>query len=67
MEYIRQTVNGAKLNTLFDIPLELRGRDADVIILFPDDDSDANDKPVKKRQLGFAKGADVPASFFEPL
>lgn len=66
MEYIRQVIGGDKLADLFDIPQVFRNKTAEVIILF-------SDEPVKvlaktnKRPIGFAKGAEVPDSFFEPL
>ena len=66
MEYIRQIIGSDKLSGVFDIPQSLRGRKAEVIILFSADD--AQEKPQqKKRPLGFAKGAEIPDSFFEPL
>jgi len=66
MEYFRQTISGAELSDVFDIPQSLRGRKAEVIILFSEDDADEKPKQ-KKRPLGFAKGAEIPNSFFEPL
>lgn len=66
MEYFRQTIGSDKLSGIFDIPQVLRGRKAEVIILFSEDDAEEDPKQ-KKRQLGFAKGAEVPDSFFEPL
>ena len=65
MEYLRQTVESAKLGDIFDLPAALRNKKVEVIILPAKDD--VTDTPKKKRQLGFAKGADVPDSFFEPL
>ena len=66
MEYIRQVVGGDKLATVFDIPQMFRNRKAEVIILFSDEFSE--DMPnINKRPVGFAKGAEVPDSFFEPL
>jgi len=44
----------------------LRNRRVEVIVLPADSaDNDIEQKP--KRQLGFAKGAELPDSFFEPL
>ena len=64
MEYIRQVVAGKRLADIFDIPQAFRNRKAEVIILFSDEeDSPSSDK----RPIGFAKGAEVPDSFFEPL
>jgi hypothetical protein len=66
MEYIRQVVGGDKLATVFDIPQMLRNKKAEVIILFSDELSEEAAK-TNKRPIGFAKGAEVPDSFFEPL
>jgi len=66
MEYIRQVVAGDKLADIFDIPEAFRRRKAEVIILFSNDyvgETQVSDK----RPIGFAKGAEVPDSFFEPL
>ena len=66
MEYTRQTIDSDKLSGIFDIPQSLRGKNAEVIILFSEDHF--QEKPIqKKRPLGFAKGAEVPDSFFKPL
>lgn len=66
MEYIRQVVTGDKLAGIFDIPQAFRRKKAEVIILFSDDYADEIQKS-DKRPIGFAKGAEVPDSFFEPL
>lgn len=66
MEYIRQVIGGDKLATIFDIPQMFRNRKAEVIILFSDEFSEDIPK-TNKRPIGFAKGAEVPNSFFEPL
>ena len=66
MEYIRQVVTGDKLADIFVIPQAFRRRKAEVIILFLDDNVNEIQKP-DKRPIGFAKGAEVPDSFFEPL
>ena len=66
MEYIRQIVDGDKLATVFDIPQMFRNRKAEVIILFSEELSEEAPK-TDKRPIGFAKGAEVPDSFFEPL
>jgi len=66
MEYIRQVVGGDKLAAVFDIPQVLRNRKAEVIILFSEEFSEDIPK-VNKRPVGFARGAEVPDSFFEPL
>jgi hypothetical protein len=66
MEYIRQVVGGDKLTDIFDIPQVFRNKKAEVIILFSDEQTDEIPK-TNKRKIGFAKGAEVPDSFFEPL
>ncbi|MCL2224736.1 MAG: hypothetical protein FWB96_07200 [Defluviitaleaceae bacterium] len=66
MNYIRQVVGGDKLANVFDIPQMFRNRKAEVIILFSEELSEETPKATK-RPIGFAKGAEVPDSFFEPL
>ena len=67
MEYIRQTVNSNELNNIFaNLPPSLRNRRVEVIIL-PADDNIVMEKSKSKRQIGFAKGAEIPDSFFESL
>ena len=66
MEYFRQTIGSAELNSIFNLPPSLRNRKVEVIII-PAENSDIEKTPRQKRPLGFAKGADVPDSFFEPL
>ena len=66
MEYLRQTINSTKLVGIFEIPPALRNKKVQVIILPAEEVVTEQPKP-QKRQLGFAKGAEVPDSFFEPL
>jgi len=66
MEYVRQTVSGAELNNLIKLPPMLRNSQVEVIVL-PVVNSVVAKKQKPKRQIGFAKGADIPDSFFEPL
>jgi len=66
MEYLRQVVGGDKLSAVFDIPQMFRNRKAEVIILFSEEFSEDISK-TNKRPIGFAKGAEIPDSFFEPL
>ena len=66
MEYIRQTINSTELSGIFEIPPILQNRKVQVIIL-PAEDAAVPEPKAKKRQLGFAKGAEIPDSFFEPL
>ena len=66
MEYLRQTIISTELEGLLILPPTLRNRMVEVIVLPADSvDNDIEQKP--KRQLGFAKGAELPDSFFEPL
>ncbi|MCL2457183.1 MAG: hypothetical protein FWD19_06515 [Defluviitaleaceae bacterium] len=65
MEYIRQVVGGNKLADIFDIPQAFRSKKAEVIILFSDEHEET--PSINKRPIGFAKGAEIPDSFFEPL
>jgi len=66
MECVRQTVSGALLNNIINLPLSLRNNQVEVIVM-PLVNSESVEKSKPKRQLGFAKGAEVPDSFFEPL
>ena len=66
MEYLRQTIISTELEGLLILPPTLRNRMVEVIVLPADSvDNDIEQKP--KRQLGFAKGAELLDSFFEPL
>jgi predicted oxidoreductase (fatty acid repression mutant protein) len=65
MEYIRQVAAGDKLSDIFDIPQAFHSRMAEVIILFSDEHETV--QKTTKRPIGFAKGAEIPDSFFEPL
>ena len=65
MEYLRQTISSAELSSIFDIPLELRNKRVEVIILPAE-----NDIPKKKKhevRIGFLEGPPLPDSFFDPL
>ena len=66
MEYYRQTIDSAELSGVFNLPKALHNKAVEVIVLLIEDNLPENPKP-KKRPLGFAKGAEVPDSFFEPL
>jgi hypothetical protein len=66
VEYIRKTILNEYLIDIFDIPQRLHGKKAEVIILFSEAD-DVEIPKSSKRQIGFAKGAEVPNCFFEPL
>lgn len=66
MECVRRIISGEELNNIISLPLSFRNNLVEVIVL-PSGNNDAMDKTKPKRQLGFAKGAEVPESFFEPL
>jgi hypothetical protein len=66
MEYMRQTIGSAELNGIFEIPPSLRNRRVQVIVLPAESYAPDEPKP-QKRMLGFAKGAEIPDSFFAPL
>jgi hypothetical protein len=66
MEYISKTIGSSELDGIFEIPPMLRNRTVQVIVLPVDNIVSEQSKP-KKRPLGFARGAEVPDSFFEPL
>ena len=71
MEYVRQTVSGAVLNDFIPLPPLLRNKKVEIIVLPAAEDSTAEDSTDEKSNyrcnIGFAKGADIPDSFFEPL
>ena len=66
MEYFRQIIGSAELSGIFNLPQALHNRKVEVIIL-PMEDKLPESHEQKKRPIGFAKGADIPDSFFEPL
>ena len=66
MEYLRQTIGSSKLTGILNLPPTLRNRNVEIIVL-PVDDEDAVESQNYKCNIGFAKGAEVPESFFEPL
>ena len=66
MEYISKTMGSAELSGTFEIPPSLRNRRVQVIIL-PAESNVADEQEPAKRPLGFAKGAEIPDSFFKPL
>jgi len=68
MEYISKTMASAELSGVFDLPVALRNRRVRVIVL-PEDENDiiTNEKINYSCNIGFAKGAEIPDSFFEPL
>ena len=65
MEYVRQILGSSVLNDIFDLPLSLRNKKVEVIILPASDNDTTTSRPM--RQLGFVKLPPLPESFFEPL
>ena len=65
MEYISKTIGSTELSGIFEIPPSLRDRKVQVIILPVE--NELTEVPNYKCNIGFAKGAEVPDSFFEPL
>ena len=65
MEYVRKIIDSANLYGTFDIPLALRDKQVEVIILLAEGSTEGTTK--QKIQLGFVKGASLPESFFDPL
>ena len=66
MDFVRQTINSAELNSIVNLPMSLRNSRVEIIVL-PLADATASANPKTKRQIGFAQGAEIPDSFFEPL
>jgi hypothetical protein len=63
-------MKGSELNNLINLPPTLRNNQVEVIILpaVPvKEEYNIAEEPKQKRELGFAAGAEVPDSFFEPL
>jgi len=65
MECYRQTVSSAELSSIFSLPLSLRNKKVDVIIL-PVDNYVA-EVSESKRQFDFVDAPPLPDSFFDPL
>ena len=65
MEYHRQTMSSTELASVIDLPLSLRNKKVDVIILSVEDITEHKPKP--KRKLGFVDAPPLPDSFFDPL
>jgi hypothetical protein len=65
MEFLRQTVSSADLSGILSLPPSLFNRRVQVIVL--PDEAPAMEQPNYKCNIGIAKGAEVPDSFFEPL
>ena len=64
MEYIRQTIGSDKLSGIIEIPSTLRNKRVEIIVLPVETEVI---EPNYKCNIGFAKGAELPDSFFEPL
>jgi hypothetical protein len=65
MEYVRQTIGSSALNGIVEIPPALRNKRVEIIVLPVQ--NEVAEMPNYKCNIGFAKGAEVPDSFFEPL
>ena len=65
MEYVRKIIDSASLYGIFDIPLALRDKKVEVIILLTE--AGVGGTAKQKIQLGLVKGTPLPESFFEPL
>ncbi|MCL1807629.1 MAG: hypothetical protein FWG31_08015 [Oscillospiraceae bacterium] len=65
MEYVRQTIGSSVLNGIIEIPPALRDKRVEIIVLPVQ--SEVTETPNHKCNIGFAKGAEIPDSFFEPL
>jgi len=65
MEYFRKTVSGAKLSDLFDLPLALRNKQVEIIVLPME--NQAAEAPRRKLLFDFVKAAPLPERFFDPL
>ena len=70
MEYHRQTMSGTELGNVIDLPLSLRNKKVEVIILAVEDSIEEYKPAAKKktkRPLGFVNVPPLPDSFFDPL
>ena len=65
MEYLSQTMNSSELCGVIALPPSLRNRRVQIIVL-PNEEINS-EEPNCKCNIGIAKGADIPDSFFEPL
>ena len=65
MTHYRKTMGSAALSGMFDLPLELRDREVEVIIL--PKDAAADEAPKQERRLHFVDAPPFPESFFDPL
>ena len=66
MDFVRQTIDGAELNRIINLPPMLRNTQVEVIVL-PIATAESVNVNNTKRPIGFARGAEVPDSFFEPM
>jgi len=65
MEYVRQTMGSAGLSGIIELPLALRNKRVEIIILPAE--SEVAERPKRKIKLGFLPGPPLPDSFFDPL
>ena len=66
MDFVRQTISGAELDRIINLPPMLRNTQVEVIVL-PIASTESVNANMIKRPIGFARGAEVPDSFFEPM
>jgi len=65
MDYLHQTINSARLAGIINLPIALRDKQVEIIIV---PTGDTYVEPSKqKRNLGFINGPPLPDSFFDPL
>ena len=65
MDYLHQTIDSVKLAGIINLPLALRDKQVEVIIIPAGNTSMELSK--QKRNLGFINGPPLPDSFFDPL
>ena len=66
MDFVRQIIGSGELSGIIDLPVTLRNKKVQIIVLPIENVTTEQPRP-QKRHLGFAKGAEIPDSFFEPL
>ncbi|MCL2086571.1 MAG: hypothetical protein FWH05_03145 [Oscillospiraceae bacterium] len=67
MAYVRKTVSGAELNNFIHLPLSLRNRRVEVIVL-PAENAVPEKQTGKVCRIGCCPNLpELPDSFFEPL
>jgi len=67
MDYVRKTVSGAELNNFINLPLSLRNRRVEIIVL-PVETAMPEKQKGKVCRIGcYPNLPELPGSFFEPL